>query len=86
MPVFEALNLNVRFQYKADIKVERSERLLSSVSGHSIQDSRSDPIDCRNRTDVSIERFQPAKAADDYSFAGTLRHYSAVHVARIVYH
>ena len=27
--------MNVRFQYKADIRVECSERLLSSESGHS---------------------------------------------------
>ncbi len=31
-----ALHLNVRFQYKADIRFDCSERLLSSESGHSI--------------------------------------------------
>jgi len=29
------IHLNVRFQYKADTRVEHSECLLSSVSGHS---------------------------------------------------
>jgi len=29
--------MNVRFQYKADIRVEGSERLLSSESGHSVK-------------------------------------------------
>jgi len=31
------IKLNVRFQYKADIRVDCFERLLSSESGHSVK-------------------------------------------------
>jgi hypothetical protein len=35
---YHYFHLNVRFQYKADIRVECFERLLSSVSGPSARD------------------------------------------------
>ncbi len=38
VPFILTLYLNVRFQYKADIRVDCSERLLSSESGHSARD------------------------------------------------
>ena len=37
LAAYHYLYLNVRFQYKADIRVDSSERLLSSESGHSVK-------------------------------------------------
>jgi len=36
---YHNMHLNVRFQYKADIRVEYYERLLSSESGHLSEDT-----------------------------------------------